>query len=415
MAYEFNITHEFAKTLDMNDPLKMFRDRFYVPKEYPIYLLGNSLGLLSKDAEISVLRVIDEWKSMGIGGWWKDEDPWFYYGEDIGALAAPLVGAEPAEVVATGTTTMNVHSVVSTFYHPSGKRTKILADPLTFPTDLYALQSQIKLAGLPPDQHLVLAPSDGRYLDESQIVELMTDEIALIFLPSALYRSGQLLDMSLLAQEAHKREIFIGFDCSHSVGVVPHFFNEWTVDFAVWCGYKYLNAGPGATAFIYINKRHFNKVPGLAGWFGYEKDRQFDLNIDFHHARGAGGWQMSGNILPSAALKGTLEVTLEAGINAIRKKSSKITSYLIYLVDQNLSGGESPVNVGTPRDIERRTGHVALEHPRAMELQQMLQIRGIMADYRPPNVLRIAPHPLYNSYTDIWECVSIIKEILDAF
>ncbi|MFW9779776.1 MAG: kynureninase [Candidatus Heimdallarchaeota archaeon] len=413
MAYEFDTTHEFAKNLDMNDPLRMFRNRFYVPKEYPIYLLGNSLGLLSRDAEISLLRVIDEWKTMGIGGWWKDEDPWFYYGENLGALGAPLVGAEPTEVVATGTTTMNVHSVVSTFYHPSGKRTKILADPLTFPTDLYALQSQIRLAGLPPDQHLVLAPSDGRYLDESQIVELMTNEIALIFLPSALYRSGQLLDVRFLTREAHKREIPIGFDCSHSVGVVPHFFDEWMVDFAVWCGYKYLNAGPGATAFIYINKRHFNKVPGLAGWFGYEKDRQFELNIDFQHALGAGGWQMSGNILPSAALKGTLEVTLEAGILAIRNKSSKITSYLIYLVDQFLSRGESRVNVGTPRDIEKRTGHVSLEHPKAKELQQILQTRGIMTDYRPPNVLRIAPHPLYTSYTDIWKCVSMIKEILE--
>jgi kynureninase len=234
MTYQFQDTREYAENLDAKDPLKKFRNRFYIPKEYPIYLLGNSLGLLSKDAETSILRVVDDWKSMGIMGWFQEENPWYYFGEDLGALAAPLVGASRDEVVATGSTTINVHSVVSTFYQPSGKITKILADPLTFPTDLYALQSQIKLTGLSPDTDLVLVPSDGRFLDEKQIVEMMTDEIALVFLPSALYRSGQLLDMPFLTQEAHKRDILIGFDCSHSVGAVPHFFDKWEVDFAVW-------------------------------------------------------------------------------------------------------------------------------------------------------------------------------------
>jgi kynureninase len=164
---------------------------------------------------------------------------------------------------------------------------------------------------------------------------------------------------------------------------------------------------------LQCGEKHFKKIPGLAGWFGYRKDQQFDLNLDFRHAHGAGGWQMSGNILPSATLRGTLEVTLEAGMDRIREKSTKITSYLIYLVDQYLSSGKFMVKVGTPRDIERRTGHVALEHSDAMELQKILQSRGVMTDYRPPNVLRIAPHPLYNTYCDIWNFVDLIKEILD--
>ncbi len=238
MKYSFTTDEECAKQLDSNDPLKNFRSRFYIPLN-TIYLDGNSLGLFPRDAETTLLRVINEWKTMGIQGWFEGKRPWWYFGEDLGALAAPLVGADPVEVVATGTTTINLHSLVSTFYHPSGKRTKILADVLDFPTDIYALKSQIKLKGLNPAQHLILAAPNGRFLDEKKIVELMTNEIALIMLPSALYRSGQLLDLGYLTKEAHEREIPIGFDCCHSVGAVPHFFDEWEVDFAFWCSYKY--------------------------------------------------------------------------------------------------------------------------------------------------------------------------------
>ncbi len=416
MIDEFTTDENCAIALDSRDTLSEFREQFYLPEKGTIYLDGNSLGLLSKQAEISLLRVLDEWKIHGINGWLDIEKPWFYYGERLGAMAAPLVGALPEEVVATGTTTINLHSLVSTFYQPIGTRTKILADELDFPTDIYAIKSQIRLQGLNPEEHLVLVPSDdGRTIDEKNIVDSMTDEIALILLPSALYRSGQLFDIPYLTQEAHKRNIPIGWDCCHSVGAVPHKFDEWDIDFAFWCSYKYLNSGPGGTAFLYVNKRHFHKIPGLTGWFGYVKEKQFDMSLEFEHAKSAGGWQISSsNILCSAPLEGALETILKAGIDNIRKKSIKLTSYLIYLIDEILT--EKPYNfvVGTPRDPNKRTGHVALEHDKeAKKISESLKHYGVITDFRHPNVIRIAPVALYNSFHEIWQAVQIIKNIID--
>jgi len=205
----------------------------------------------------------------------------------------PLVGAMPEEVVATSSTTVNLHTLVGTFYHPRGKKTKILADELNFPSDIYALESQIRLKGLNPRENLVLIKSrDGRFLEEEDIVEAMKDEVALVLLPSVLYRSGQLLDIEYLARKAGERGIPIGFDCSHSIGAVPHYFNRWGVDFAFWCNYKYMNNGPGGVASLYINKRHFTESSSLAGWWGYRKDKQFEMSLEFEKAEGAGGWQI---------------------------------------------------------------------------------------------------------------------------
>ena len=410
----FEPTEEFARELDRKDPLQ-FRDRFYIPQD-TIYMDGNSLGLLSKDAEKSLLRVVDEWKILGIKGWLEAEPPWFYFAETLGDQAAELVGALPEEVAVTGTTTVNLHSLVSTFYHPEGKKTKILADELDFPTDIYALQSQIKLKGFDPESHLVLAPSeDGRILDEKTIVEYMADDIALAMLPSVLYRSGQLLDIYYLTEEAHKRDILIGFDCSHSVGVVPHSFDEWDIDFAFWCSYKYMNGGPGSTAFLYINEKHFGKEPALPGWFGYVKEKQFDMSLHFEHAQSAGGWQISSPaILSSAPIEGALKITLEAGIQNIREKSIEMTSYLMYLVDELLSQEPYNFTTGTPRDPKRRGGHVAVEHAQeAFRINEALKSKGVIPDFRPPNIIRIAPIPLYNTYHEIWQVVHYLKEIID--
>lgn len=416
MNYTFDQEENFALLLDSQDPLSKYRDRFYIPENNTIYLDGNSLGLSSKDAELNILRVIDEWKKMGIRGWLEPEKPWFHFGERLGTMIAPLVGAKPEEVVATGTTTVNLHSLVSTFYHPQGKKTKILANELEFPTDIYALKSQILLKGLDPIDHLVRVPSeDGRNLNENTIVESMTDEIALILLSSALYRSGQLLDIPYLTQEAHKRDIPIGWDCCHSVGALPHFFHDWDVDFAFWCSYKYLNSGPGSTAFLYINKKHFQKLPGLTGWFGNVKERQFEMSHDFEHAKSAGGWQMSSsNIFCSAPIEGSLKIFLEAGIDNIRKKSLKMTSYLIYLIDEILSKSPYNFKLGTPRDPEKRTGHVALEHDEnAFEINELLMKQNIVTDFRYPNVIRIAPIALYNRYHEVWQTIQTIKDIID--
>jgi kynureninase len=407
-------SEEFAIKLDSKDPLRDYRGRFHVQQDR-IYLDGNSLGLMSKDAETSVLRVLDEWKTLGIGGWLDAQQPWFFFAEALGALCARAVGAEPEEVIATGTTTVNIHALVNTFYQPD-RRTKILADALTFPTDIYALRSLIRLRGGDPGKNLLLAPSENhRFLSEDKIIEMMDQNVALVFLPSVLYRSGQLLDMKRLTEEAHARDIPIGFDCSHSVGVVPHRLDAWNVDFAVWCSYKHLNGGPGGSAFLFVNRKHFGRGPALAGWFGYVKGKQFDLALDFEPAKSAGAWQISSPpILSAAPLEGSLRIILEAGVDAIREKSLKLTSYLMYLVDKILSEPPYNFSIGTPRETPRRGGHVAVEHAEAMRISEALRARHVISDYRPPNVIRVSPAPLYNTFHEVWTTVQHLKSIVDG-
>ncbi|NHJ87620.1 MAG: kynureninase [Asgard group archaeon] len=415
LTIEFDLTEDFAKRLDSEDPLRKFRDEFITP-ENTLYMDGNSLGLMPKEAEKCLLRVIDEWKTLAIKGWLEADKPWFYFSEELGSMISSIVGAKPEEVVATGTTTINIHSLISTFYKPKGKRTKILADELNFPTDIYALESQILLKGLDPKQHLILTPSrDDRFIYEEDIINLMSDEVAIIFLPSVFYRSGQLLDMELLTKEAHKKGILIGFDCSHSIGTVPHRFDDWGVDFALWCSYKYLNGGPGASAFLYVNKEHFNKHPGLVGWFGNNKMTQFNMSLEFEPAATAGRWQISSpGIIGAAAIEGALKVTLEAGIEAIRKKSLKLTSYLMFLIDNILSIEPYNFTIGTPRLPEKHGGHIALEHEEfAYEISEALRAEGVVPDFRPRNIIRLAPAALYNSFHDIWQVVQVIKKIMD--
>ncbi len=371
---------DHAADRDRADPLARFRERFYTQPDR-IYLDGNSLGLASRDAEAAVLAALDDWKRFGIDGWLGGERPWFYLAEELGALEAELVGASPDELVVTGSTTVNLHSLVSTFYRPSGARTRILADELTFPSDVYALASQVRLRGYHPDEHLVLVRSrDGRTLDESDVVEAMTDEIALVVLPTVLYRSGQLLDVERVTRAARERGIPIGWDCAHSVGAVPHRLHEWGVDFAFWCTYKYLNGGPGAVGSLFVHERHFGTMPALAGWWGHHKDRQFDMTLDFEPAPGAGAWQIgTPPVLGAAALYGSLAMFREAGLERVRAKSLDQTGYLMYLIDELLS----PLGfaVGTPREAWRRGGHVALEHPDAVRIARALKQRGAIPDF----------------------------------
>jgi kynureninase len=411
---KFSRSEEFARALDSKDSLARFRSRFYAP-EGGIYLDGNSLGLLSTDSENSVLRILDEWKALGVRGWLEAKHPWFYLAEELGAKCAKLVGARPQEVVATGTTTVNIHSLVNTFYNPTAERKTILSDRLTFPTDIYALRSIVRLRGFDPEESLVLVSgTDGRFLEEEKVIDQMDKTTALVFLPSVLYRSGQLLNIKYLTEQAHDRGIIIGFDCSHSVGVIPHQFDKWDVDFAIWCSYKYLNGGPGSTALLYINKKHFDREPALAGWFGYVKDRQFDLAVEFEHARSAGGWQISSPaILSSAPLEGSLDIILEAGIDSIRQKSLTITAYLMYLVDELLSKKPYDFSIGTPREDERRGGHVAVEHEEALRISEALRARGVISDFRPPNIIRIAPVPLHNTFHEAWQLAQHLKDIIE--
>ncbi|MFF2457801.1 kynureninase [Peribacillus simplex] len=409
MVSEYTLDH--AKQMDEKDTLKGFREEFYL-KPGSIYMDGNSLGLLSKRAERTLLESLEDWKEHGIDGWTQGNHPWFFMAEKLGAKMAPLVGASPEEVIVTGSTTVNLHQLVATFYKPEGTRIKILADELTFPTDIYALQSQLRTHGYDPETDLIrVKSSDGRFLEEDDIIEAMTDDIALIILPTVLYRSGQILDMKRLTAEAHKRGIVIGFDGCHSIGAIPHSFSEWDVDFAYWCNYKHLNGGPGGVGGLYVNRKHFGTMPGLAGWFGSKKDKQFDMEHTLTPAESAGAYQIgTPHVLSCAPLIGSLDIFIEAGIENIREKSLKINQYLMDLVQSELA--DMGFFIGTPREDKRRGGHVSLEHKEAARICKALKENGVIPDFRAPNIIRLAPVALYTSYAEVWEVVQILKKIM---
>lgn len=406
------LTKEYARKLDQEDELKAYRDEFYIQPD-TIYFDGNSLGLLSKRAEKSLMEILDSWKQFGIDGWLKGDHPWFYFSERLGKMNAAILGAKPEEVVITGSTTVNLHQIISTFFKPEGKRTKILADELNFPTDIYALKSQLGVHGLDPEEHLIQVKSrDGQTLSEDDIIDAMTDEVAIVVLAGVLYRSGQILDMERITKEAHKRGILVAFDLCHSVGSVPHALSDWGVDFAFWCTYKHLNGGPGAVAGIYINEKHFGTKPGLAGWFSSDKDKQFDMEHDLTAAPNAGAMQMgTPHMLSSAPLLGSLSMFDEVGMDKIRKKSLAMTDYMIKLIDAELS--DYDFVMGNPRDEKLRGGHIFLEHKESARICKALKENGVIPDFRAPNGIRLAPVALYNTFEEVWEVVQILKKIMD--
>jgi kynureninase len=408
--YNFELTRDFAKKLDQEDKLAKYKERFYI-NEGEIYMDGNSCGLCSKDAEETLLKALKDWKELGIGVWTKGG--YFLYQDKLGAMMAPLINADPEEVTCGNSTTVNIHQGINTFYKPTPERNKIIMDDINFPTDKYAVMSDIRVHGYDPDKCLKVVKSrDGEYIYEDDMIEAMTDDVCIILLPSVLYRSAQLLDMERITREAHKRGIYVGFDLCHSIGVVPHDFKKIDPDFAVWCDYKYLNGGPGAIAGLYINKKHFKMQPGLAGWQGNKKETQFNLSQEFEHAEYAGGWQIGTQpILSMAPIEGSLKMINEAGIENIREKSLKITAYMMYLIDEKLT--KYGFGVGNPREDSVRGGHVALTHKDALRINEAFKNNHIIPDFRYPNVIRLAPVPLYVSYEDVYEMVERIIKIME--
>ncbi|WP_138007455.1 kynureninase [Halalkalirubrum salinum] len=410
-------TRHGAIDRDDADELASFRDRFHIPDEEQ-YMDGNSLGLLSEDAEETLDRVVDEWRTKAIRGWTDTDPSWFTYGEYLGDRLAPLVGAEPEEVVVANSTTVNIHTLIGTFIDEIRRKDgpdaepAVLVNELDFPTDHYAIAAQLRQRGINPDEKLRRVESaDGRTIETDAIVEAIESnpDVGIVFMPGVLYRSGQLLDIETITQAAHDHGAYAGFDCAHSIGVVPHDFSGHGVDFAVWCTYKYLNAGPGSLAGLYVNKTHFGTEPALAGWWGHEKATQFEMNQTFTPAGDAGAWQIGTvSMLSAAPLEGSLSILEEAGIDRIREKSIALTDYLIELVDERLGQAFS---IGTPRELDRRGGHVAIEHPEAAALATVLRDRGVIVDFRPPNVVRVCPSPLCTRFVDVWDVVEEIRLI----
>ncbi|MFB6236041.1 MAG: kynureninase [Halopenitus sp.] len=437
-----------ARDLDDADPLSTFADRFHVP-EGTLYADGNSLGPASDAALASLDRVVDEWRDQLIEGWTDADPPWFEIGERLGDRVAPLVGAEESEVVVGNSITVNIHTLVGTFldellagngpdvdgvdaangeFNPGNPGSEvdgdgnvnrngdaapaILVNELDFPSDHYAIRAQLRQRGIDPERKLrVVESRDGRTIHTADVEVALEehDDVGIVFMPTALYRSGQLFDVERIAKAAHANGAYVGFDAAHTVGAVPHRFSEVDVDFAVWCSYKYLNAGPGAVAGLYVNERHHGLTPALAGWWGHEKETQFELNMTYTPAESAGAWQIgTPPLLAAAPLEGALNVLADAGIDRVRAKSLALTDFLIALVDERLPA----VEVGTPRDHDARGGHVALEHPEAYRVSQALKDEGVIVDFRPPNVVRICPAPLYTSFAETLAMVETLEAIL---
>lgn len=401
----------YAQTMDEQDALKKFRKEFYLDPG-AIYMDGNSLGLMSERADKTLEVLNESWKTLGINGWTQGAHPWFYLSDELSEKSTSLIGAKKEEVMITGSTTVNIHQLVASFFKPAGKRTKILADELNFPSDIYALKSQLTLHGLDPEDHLVQVESrEGHTLQEADIIARMTEEIAFILLPSVLYRSGQILDIERLTKAAHERDIVIAFDLCHSIGAIPHKLDEWGVDFAVWCTYKYLNGGPGSVAGLYVNQKHLGKKPGLAGWFSSDKEKQFDMDHTLTEADDAGAFQMgTPHVLSAAPLLGSLEMFEEIGMETIRIHSLEKTTYMMELIDRELKAFH--FTMANPREDAMRGGHVFLVHDEAARICKALKANHVIPDFRAPNGIRLAPVALYNTFEEIWQTIHILKTIM---
>lgn len=418
----FSADEEFALQLDRDDPLRDFRDKFHLPLgndgKPVIYFAGNSLGLMPKTARAIVEQELDNWAKFGVDAHHATGTPWYSYHESVREPLARLVGAKPIEVICMNSLTVNLHLMMATFYRPTKSRFKILMDDPAFPSDTYAIKTQIIHHGLDPKDTLVLArPRKSEFTTRTEdivdLIEQHRDQLAVVMIGGVNFFNGQLYDIKKIAAAARKHGIAAGFDLAHAVGNVPLALHDWNVDFAIWCSYKYLNAGPGAVAGAFVHERHATdtKLPRFAGWFGNDPNTRFRLHLesDFVPVPSADAWQISNPpILSMAPLRESLSIFDEAGgIEPLRAKSIKLTGYLQFL----LEGGRSKkFTIITPADADARGCQLSIlahEHPK--ELFKRLQAANVKCDFREPNVIRAAPAPLYNTFHDVWRFAQILN------
>jgi kynureninase len=412
----FQYTKEYAQENDEKDPLAHFRKQFIMPnftKEKCIYFTGNSLGLQPKSVAKNIQQELEDWAYWGVEGHFHAKRPWYKYHEFLTEHSAQIVGAKPVEVVVTHSLTTNLHLLMASFYQPKGKRTKIICEAKAFPSDQYALESQVRFHGLDPAEHLIeIATREGEHLinhdDIKQAIRQHADELALVMIGGVNYYSGQLFDMKAIADWAHETGAFVGFDLAHAAGNVRLHLHDWNVDFAAWCSYKYLNAGPGNVSGIFVHEKHANKpeLPRFAGWWGYDKNSRFEMKPGFVPMEGAEGWQLSNApVFGMAAHIASLELFAEAGMANLRAKSEKLTAYLEFVIDQisETQKEKCQFEIITPRSVSQRGAQLSiLVHGQGKELFDKISALGVVADWREPNVIRIAPVPLYNSFYDVY-------------
>ncbi|HLW35552.1 MAG TPA: kynureninase [Chthoniobacterales bacterium] len=424
---QFSTDERFAKQLDAEDPLRGLRERFYLPLGKDgrplIYFAGNSLGLMPKLAREFVDQELDDWAKLGVDAHLGAKTPWYTYHEPLREPMARIVGAKPVEIICMNSLTANLHLMMATFYRPTKSRFKILMEDPAFPSDTYAIKTQIRHHGLDPKDALVLAsPRKGEFIvrteDILELIEKNRDSLAIVWIAGVNFFTGQLFDMPEITKAAQKHDILVGFDLAHGVGNVPLSMHDWNVDFAVWCSYKYLNAGPGAIAGAYLHERHATntKLPRFAGWFGNDPNTRFQMQLEpeFIPVTSADAWQVSNPpIFSMAPLRASLAIFGEAGgMNPLREKSVKLTGYLEFLLNQisasaaRTSKRFTVITSSNPSARGCQLSILANENPK--ELFKELQAAGVKCDFREPNVIRVAPTPLYNTFHEVWRFAEIL-------
>ena len=421
----FESTLEFAKSLDQRDPLRSFREEFLFPDFHEkdlLYFTGNSLGLQPKNAQKYLLEELEDWQKYGVEGHFISRRPWYSYHENLTDMMAEIVGAKPLEVVVTHSLTTNLHLLMVSFFRPEGKRTKIICEAKAFPSDQYAIESQLKFHGLGAENLIEIAPRKGEFLirEEDIIAKIneIGDELALVMIGGVNYYTGQLFDMKSITTAGHSVGAKVGFDLAHAAGTVELSLNAWGVDFAAWCGYKYLNSSPGGVAGMFIHEKHAHNstLHRFAGWWGHNKETRFEMKPGFSPIPGAEGWQLSNAPVMGMAIQlASLEIFKKAGMNRISKKRNLLTAYLEYIILAVSERNKETCSfeIITPSEPTKRGAQLSiLVHGKGKSLFDALCEKGVVADWREPNVIRVAPAPLYNSFEDCYWFGKFLEEAI---
>lgn len=420
MDYQFS--ENFAKQADQQDELKEFRKQFLFPrhKDQPVvYFTGNSLGLQAKEARQMLLQELDDWAQLGVEGHLKAQRPWLPYHEFFSEKLAQIVGAHPTEVVAMNGLTTNLHLMLVSFYRPRGKRTKIVCEGKAFPSDQYALKSQLRFHGLNPQEHLIeVMPDEEGLISNDQIVQAIDqnrEELALVMLGGVNYYSGQWFDMPRITDAGHRAGALVGWDLAHAAGNVPLELHKWNVDFAAWCGYKYLNSGPGGIAGVFVHEKYHGQkdIPRFEGWWGHNKQERFKMEENFDPIPTAEAWQLSNApVLAMTPLLASLKLFEVAGMPRLRKKALLLTGYLEFVIKEVARQSGKPLRIISPAQPNERGCQLSVIVPGGKKVFDSLTAEGVIADWREPDVIRMAPVPLYNSFEDIYRFGRILLKSL---
>lgn len=421
----FQNTLSFATEMDLHDQLRDLRKEFLFPQHNGkpfIYLCGNSLGLQPKSAREVLGKQLDNWENLAVEGWFEGDSPWMFYHKELKELMAPIVGAKPEEVCPMNTLTVNLHLLLVSFYRPDQKRFKIIMEAGAFPSDQYAIESQVRFHGYDPAEAIIeVAPRDGEYTlrteDITDLIAANADELALVMFGGINYFTGQWFDMHAITKAGHKAGAIVGFDLAHAAGNVPVQLHDWDIDFACWCSYKYQNSGPGGISGIFVHEKHFDDqtLNRFAGWWGYKESTRFKMEKGFIPEQGADGWQIScSQVMPMALYHASLKIFQQAGfIDPLRRKSITLTAYLIYIIGQvNEAVGYEQYKVITPANENDRGAQVSIiAKGDAKRIFEKLVENNVLGDWREPNVIRLSPVPIYNSFEDVYRAGELLLQL----